>query len=77
MFSEGFGWLGKLLFSWCNHLNLASLQSIHAHCFPDGRTRKEGLTAGWAGISGHGEIGKAGFLCWLAGSFTTCDRAEN
>lgn len=30
--------------------NLAGLQSIYVHCFLDGRTRKERLTAGWAGI---------------------------
>lgn len=30
--------------------NLAGLQSISVHRFPDGRTRKKELPAGWAGI---------------------------
>lgn len=51
MISEGFGQLGKFFFSArAAASNLAGLQSIYAHCFPDGRTRNEGFTAGWAGI---------------------------
>lgn len=47
--------------------NLAGLQSIYVHCFPDGRTRKEGLAAGtfsviwaWGNLEGR--------LSLLAGS---------